>query len=292
MHLRSRSLSVAGGLLLAVAAVGLVARFPVPAVADELARQARQRLGVLLQPGAASFNVVGGLRVDDVVVSATGERLILSAQVERLVLQHRLSPSAALEITRIVLHEPSIDLTVGRRPAPDGPPPGPVAPSTDAAAAVVVQTGGSFLRFDGASVEVTGATVDARLPTSDAYPIGATALDASLADVRWNPAAPSLLHRLSGTGHFSADELLLGRARVTSAGGDLTIGDGLVRIERLIFACGDSSFLLPELEIDFTADPFSLGTGSNVFERPPDSASPDDWTPVTSFARLSEICEP
>ena len=298
MRLRARSWLLTGGLLLAVAGVALFGRFPVSGVADELSGWVEARLCVRLETGAASFNLLRGLRVDDVVARATSERLILAANIDRLVLQHQRSPSTSLRIRRIVLHDPSIDLTIGRQTAVEERAPNPDdAPIDESAAASVApdppeQTRTSFLRFDGASIKIVGASIAARLPTSNAYPLAATALDASLADVAWNRTAPSLLHRLSATGRFSAEELWLGRVRVRRARGDLTMGDGHVLIDRLMFTCDDSDFFLPELDIDFSSDPFSLGTSSNVFARPPDSASPDDWSPVTSFALLGELCKP
>ena len=282
-----------GGVLLAAAGAGLFVGFPARGMAGELARQAQERLGVRLTVGTASFSVVRGLQFDDVTATATSERLMLTAQIERLHLQHQLSPATRVRVKRIVLLNPSIDLTIGQRQASDERP--ATADTTPADKELVRPDGPnrtptSFLRFDGTSVDLTGASVEARPPRGSAYPLRAIALNVSLDGVGRRGAAPSMLQGLFANGQFNAAEFWLGRVRLQRARGDLTMDNGHVLISGLLFRCDDSELFLPELDIDLTSEPFSFGTASNVYERAATNTSPDDWVPITSFARLNRMC--
>ena len=72
---------------------------------------------------------------------------------------------------------------------------------------------------------------------------------------------------------------------------ELTLGGGHFLLSDLTFVCDGRDFFLSEVDIDFTSDPFSFGTRTNILERvQPDPSAPVEWVPVTSLRELDGRC--
>ena len=140
-------------------------------------------------------------------------------------------------------------------------------------------------------IDLELAIIEVRSPGADTYSLRATGLDVALRNVSHDGSAPSLVHALVGAGTLNARELWLGSALVEDASSELTLGGGHFLLSDLTFVCDGRDFFLSEVDIDFTSDPFSFGTRTNILERvQPDPSAPVEWVPVTSLRELDGRC--
>lgn len=140
-------------------------------------------------------------------------------------------------------------------------------------------------------IDLELAAIEIGTPGADTHPLRASGLNVSLRNVSHDGSAPSLVHALVGTGTLGADQLWIGSALVEDASSELTLGGGHFVLSELTFMCDGRSFFLSEVDIDFTSDPFSFGTRSNILERiQPDPSAPAEWVPVTSLTELDGLC--
>lgn len=278
-----------------LATIGVVVRVPVPSLGEDFGRRVEEGLGITLTASRSSFSVTRGMRLDSVKVVASHERMTLSAEIDQLVARHRLSLRWPPRVERVRLVRPALTAVVGeqgggaagqtRSPsALSGP--AEQAPAEDATGAGVVGAPPGTLVID---LEL--ATIEISAPGANARPFKADGLDVRLTNVGHDAGAQSLLEGLGGAGTISARQLRIGGVTVSDASGALTVGAGHFVFSELTFWCDGKEYLLPEVDIDFTSEPFSFGTGSNILERiQSQDDAPAAWVPVTFLTSLDGLC--
>ena len=276
--------------------VGVTARFPAPTLGEEIGRQAEARLGITLEASSSSFSLTRGIVLEGVTVRASSRNLILSADIGSLIATHELSFRWPLRIETIRLIEPVLTATVGERPdrsrrRPDSIP-GPPARKRRRPREASDGAGSEGMQFGDLEIALELAEIEIRAPGADTYPFRASGVDIALRDVTRSRSAPSLVHALIGTGTLRARELRLGPVRMVDASSELSLGGGHFLISGLTFWCAGRYFFLSEVDIDFTSDPFSFGTRSNILERvQPDPDAPAEWVPITALTVLDRFCD-
>ena len=282
---------VAGSLI----AIGVTAHFPARTLGEELGRQAKAQLGVTLKASSSSFSLTRGILLEGVTASASSGNLVLSAEIGRLVATHDLSLRRPLRIETIRLVRPTVTAIIGERQDR------PRRPSNSIPDTTEDEERRSAQGLDGAElqgiqsgnlgIDLELAVIEVRSPGADTYPLRTTGLDIALRNVRHDGSAPSLVHALVGAGTLSAQELWIGPVRLVDASSELSLGGGHFLISDLTFWCGKRNFFLSEVDIDFTSDPFSFGTRSNILERvQSDSKAPAEWVPIAALTELDRLC--
>ena len=299
--MQRRHLWAVGGVVAgSLVAIGVTAHFPARTRGEELGRQAEARLGVTLRASSASFSLTRGIVLEGVTANASSRNLVLSAEIGSLVATHDLSLRRPLRIETIRLVRPTVTATIGERQdrprrlsnsIPDAPEDEErereerrFAEGMDGAELQGIQPGNLGIDLELAVIEV-------KSPGADTYPLRATGLDIALRNVRHDGSAPSLVHALVGAGTLDAQELWIGPVRLVDASSELSLGEGHFLISDLTFWCGERNFFLSEVDIDFTSDPFSFGTRSNILERvQSDSNAPAEWVPIAALTELDRLC--
>ena len=292
--LRKLQLAFIGVAILA--AVGVVIRVPTPSLGENFGRRVEERLGITLTASRSSFSVTRGMLLEGVRVVASQERMTLSAEIDQLVARHRLSLQWPPRVERIRLIRPTLIAVVGEqgggaagqtRSQSESSEPAEQAPVEDAPGAGVMGAPSGTLGID---IEL--AIIELSAPGANAFPLEADGLDVVLTNVGHDAGAQSLLEGLGGAGTVSARQLGIGGVTVSDASGALTLGGGHVVFSELTFWCDGKEYLLPEVDIDFTSEPFSVGTRSNILERvESEDDAPAEWVPVVSLTRLDGLCD-
>ena len=276
--------------------VGLTAHFPAPALGERFANGAETRLGITLDATRSSFSLTRGIALTGVTAVLSSRDLLLSAKVESLRAAHALTLRGPRRITAIRLVRPELTVVVG---APNDGSRETLDPSStiagpageDGSPADADETDSTGTQLGDLAIDLERATVEMRAPGADTYPLRATGLDISLPNVGHDRSASSLIHGLAGVGTLDAEELWIGPVLVLDASSRLTLSGGHFLLSDLTFACEGRTFLLPEVDIDFTSDPFSFGTRSNILERvQPDPDEPAEWVPIASLTELDGLC--
>lgn len=285
-----------GGAAGALALVGVTAYFPAPSLGEEFAKRAEDRLGITLDVSRSSFSLTRGIALKEVTASASGRNLVLSAEIDRLVATPQLTLRGPRRIETIRLIRPDLTAVVGEQPHESREaietPLERLDPGTDGSAKSAAAMDDHGGQLGDMAIYLERGTIEIGTPRANTYPLRADGLDIELRHVRHDRSARSLVHALAGVGTLRAAELWIGPVLVMNASSQLTLGDGHFLLSDLAFGCGERHFLLPEVDIDFTSDPFSFGTRGSILERVqpgPDGAG--EWVPLASLTELDGLCD-
>jgi hypothetical protein len=255
---------LAGGaaVLVATASAVLFVDFDTPGLGKVLLEEVSARTGLKIEAEHFRLNLVRGLRMDGVRVTSDGPGGRLTLQAEGFLAEHRLRPllRGKVEIGRIVIHQPRIELVTPpkkavtraplARPVWDEKPPLPAAADPEAGA----EPGdGPVLAVD--SIQLSGGTLDIRTEGAAAPDLEIRGLDIelralSLAD------APTAIQRLRAEGDLKTGEILLGGLKATEGSGRLRLADGHFVLEEFGLNLPQGRFLLGQLDADLNRDPF------------------------------------
>lgn len=294
----NRRVWIGAGLAMAIGGGALVP-FPASSLGDEISQAAETRLGLRLQAGSTTVSLTRGLTLRDVTAGVSTGGLDLTARIERVVASHALSVRAPRRIEAIRILRPTVTVIVGPPSSSvqstmrhRDPPPGAttgVAPDTepdDGASAALIFSGPEGLR-----VSVMLADVDVRSPETNAVPFQALGTDLELETVTYDESAPTLIRGLSGQGTMNSRELWIGPVVVVDAASPVTMAGGRILLSSLTFWCDGRHLRLRDVDLDFTTDPFSLGTPGTVSERRrADADTPLAWAPAGSLTDLDRLC--
>jgi len=255
---------LAGGaaVLVATASTVFFVDFDSPRLGKVLLDEVSARTGLRIEADHFRLNLVRGLRMEGVRVTSESPSGRLTLQAQGFLAEHRLRSllRGRVEIDRIVIHEPHIDLVtppkkaVNRAPLAqpvwDGKPPapaaGPDAPAQPADAPVLAV---DSIRLDGGTLAVR--TEGAAAPDVEIRGLEVELRDLALVD------APTAIQRLRADGDLKTGEILLGGLKATEGSGRLRLADGHFLLEDFGLKLPQGRFLLGQLDADLNRDPFA-----------------------------------
>lgn len=244
-----------GGLLVVVFLVD----FDSPRLGKALLDEASAQTGMRIEADGFRLNLWRGLRLDGVRLVTDGPSGRLTVNAAGLLGEHRLPAllSGRVEIERIVVYEPRVELVTPPEDAPVGvpapaPPPAP-APAA-APAAVPEAADGPLLSVD--RIFVSNGTLATRVEGAPAPDVEIRGLEVELRNLAMNDA-PTALQGLRAEGDLKTGEILLGGLKATQGSGQVRLADGHFRLEEFGMQLPQGRFLLGEFDADLNLDPFA-----------------------------------
>lgn len=245
-----------GGLLIVVFLVD----FDSPRLGKALLDEASARTGMRIEADGFRLNLWRGLRLDGVRVVTDGPSGRLTVNAAGLLGEHRLPAllSGRVEIERIVVYEPRIELATPPEDAPvavpaPAPPPAPASVATPEAVPEEAADG-PLLSVD--RILVRNGTLATRVEGAPAPDVEIRGLEVELRNLAVNDA-PTALQGLRAEGDLTTGEILLGGLKATQGSGRVRLADGHFRLEEFGMQLPQGRFLLGEFDADLTLDPFA-----------------------------------
>ncbi len=247
-------------LLGALVLVVVLVDFDSSRLGKALLAEASARTGMKIEADGFRLNLWRGLRMDGVRVASDGPSGLLTINAAGLVAEHRL-PSllrGRVEIDRIALYDPKIELITPAEEAPASVEPlaGSAAPAS--ATAVSAAEGGAadgpILSID--RILLHRGTLATRTEGAPAADIEIRALDVELRDLALDDA-PTALEGLRAEGDLKTGEIVMGGLTATEGLGKLRLAAGHFFLEDFGLKLPQGRFLLGQLDADLTRDPFA-----------------------------------
>ncbi|HKV07628.1 MAG TPA: AsmA-like C-terminal region-containing protein [Thermoanaerobaculia bacterium] len=243
--------------------------FDSPRLGKALLDRASAETGMRIEADGFRLNLVRGLRLDGVRVVSDGPSGRLTVNAAGLLGEHRLSAllGGRVEIERIVLYEPRIELVTPPENAPvavpPAAPPATAAPSgpAPAPAAAGEAVEGPLLSVD--RILVRGGTLATQVEGAPAPDVEIRGLEVELRNLAVNDA-PTALEGLAAEGDLTTGEILLGGLKATEGKGRLRLADGHFRLEDFGMQLPQGRFLLAQFDADLTRDPLTYSLAMAV----------------------------
>lgn len=272
---------VGGGLALllgALVAVVFLVDFDSPRLGKALLGEVGRQTGLQIEADGFRLNLWRGLRLDGVRFATDGPSGRLTVQAAGLLAEHRL-PSllhGRVEIERIVVYDPRIELVTPSEEVPVAmparvvtPQPAPASDPVPASASGASQaTGEPAHPADGPALSVDriwvrGGTLATRVDGATAPDVEIRGMDVELRDLVLEDA-PTALQGLRAGGDLRTGEILLGGLRATEGSGKLRLAGGHFRLEEFGLKLPQGRFLLGEFDADLNRDPFAYSFALRV----------------------------
>lgn len=253
-------------LVLVLAVVVVFVDFDSPRLGKALLDEVSARTGLHVEADGFRLNLVRGLRLDGVRFATDGPSGHLTMQAAGFLAEHRLSPllRGRVEIERVVVYEPRIELVTPPEEAPAAAKAVPAPPQSSipavAAVAAVAKDGeagaadGPVLAID--RIWLRNGTLATRVEGAPAPDVEIRGLEVELRDLALADA-PTPLQGLRAGGDLHTGEILLGGLRATEGSGKLRLADGHFRLEEFGLKLPQGRFLLGEFDADLNQDPFA-----------------------------------
>lgn len=258
--------SVLTALLGAFVVVVFLVDFDSPRLGKALLDEASRRTGVQMEADGFHLNLWRGLRLDGLRFVTDSPSGKLTVHAAGLLAEHRMPAllRGRVEIERIVLYEPRIELVTPAEEAPAAPPVPPVpgmpgvAPASASAPAAPPTSGeaaeGPVLSVD--RILLSNGTLATRVEGAPAPDVEIRGLTVELHGLALD-AAPTALQGLRSEGDLRTGEIVLGGLIATEGSGKLRLADGHFRLEEFGMKLPQGRFLLGELDADLNVDPFT-----------------------------------
>jgi hypothetical protein len=204
------------------------------------------RTGLRVEADRFRLNLVRGVRLEGVRVTSESPGGRLTARAAHLVAEHRLPAllRGRVEVDRILIHEPSVELVTPPGEARSAKAPAPAIASGEEGGGPVLAVGRVLLHDGALAVRAEGA------PEADVEIRG---LEADLHDLSLAKAVQGL----RAEGGLRTGEIRLGRLAGTEGSGRLRLADGHLVLEDFGLNLRQGRFLLDRLDADLTLDPFA-----------------------------------
>lgn len=256
------------GSVLAVLLGGLVAvvflvDFDSPRLGKALLDEVGAQTGLEIEADGFRLNLWRGLRLDGVRLALDGPSGRLTMNAAGLLGEHRLPAllQGRVEIDRIVLYEPRIELVTPPEEAPVAVPmpvssPGPAAAPAPASAdgGAGGEEGGPLLSVD--RILLRNGTLATRVEGAPAPDVEIRGMDVELRGLALDDA-PTVLEGLRAEGDLHTGEILLGGLKATEGNGKLRLAAGHFLLQEFGLQLPQGRFLLGEFDADLTRDPFA-----------------------------------
>lgn len=267
-----KALWIGGGFiaLLGVLVVVLfLVDFDSPRLGKALLDEVGARTGVRMEADGFRLNLWRGLRLDGLRFATDGPSGRLTVEAAGLLAEHRMPAllRGRVEIERIVLYEPRIELVT---PPEDAAPipvpvPGPLPAAGPAPAGAPAAVGdenadgeaaaGPLLSVD--RILLSRGTLATRVEGAPVPDVEIRDLNVELRGLALDDA-PTAIQGLRSEGDLRTGEILLGVGlRATEGSGKLLLRDGHFRLEQFGLKLPQGRFLLGEFDADLNLDPFA-----------------------------------
>lgn len=254
-------------LLAVLVAVVFLVDFDSPRLGKAVLDEVGARTGLQIEADAFRLNLSRGLKMDGVRFVTDGPSGRLSVQAAGLLAEHRLAPllRGRVEIERIVVYDPKIELVTPEEEAPVvSPVPGvrPVASTGSTGMSKgPVQGSAPGEPADGPVLSVDriwlrGGTLATRVEGAPAPDVEIRGMDVELRDLALLDA-PTALQGLRAGGDLHTGEVVLGGMRATEGNGKLRLADGHFLLEEFGLKLPQGRFLLGKFDADLNQDPFA-----------------------------------
>ncbi|MEA2604607.1 MAG: AsmA protein [Acidobacteriota bacterium] len=257
---------IGGGLvaLLAVMlAVLLLVDFDSPRLGKALLDQVSEQTGLHVEADSFRLNLLRGVRLEGARFSTDGPSGHLTVKAAGFLAEHRLLPllRGQVQIDRIVVYEPHIELVTPAEEAPaaaKSPPPRPSPTSTPAGTGKSPSgedaTSGPVLAVN--RIWLRNGTLATRTEGAQAPDVEIRGLDVELRDLAVDDA-PTALQGLRAGGDLRTGEILLGGLRATEGSGKLRLANGHFLLEQFGLKLPQGRFLLGQFDADLNQDPLA-----------------------------------
>lgn len=298
-------------MVLIAGAVLLSTRFDSQELGRKVLETAGEHLGLELTADRFRLRLLSGLELEGLTVRGRLPAGDLDGRIAHLTLRHELWPllTGRLVIHELRLDQPDLELTATPETEPASPPsadaaaPSPV-PSGDAPSGATAEPpggGGLDLQID--RVRIEGGRLVLRSADPEEPATEVEGLDLALDDVTTRPAggdeaARGLdtggldtggLNAVRATGTLGVTEARLGDLDVTEARGEVSLGDGHLRLTdgRLTLPAGEVKTL--DLDLDLTTEPYGyrvtlgadpLRTGELLAAAPDEGETSEEGEPA------------
>jgi uncharacterized protein involved in outer membrane biogenesis len=255
-----------GAVLFTVLTLGVIVLFLVdfdsPVLGARLLRAVSEKAGIQLTAEGFHLNLLRGLRLDNVRLVTAGPSGRLTITAAGLLAEHRLPPllRGKVEVDRVVLYNPKIELVTPPAPGAKPPAPIPVSPQLPETIPPPGQAPGAqasniALRVD--RIKLDDGVLITRTEGNQAADVEIRGLDVELRDLALDSAAPTTVQAFSATGDLRTREILISTLKATDGAGIIKLGAGHFRLEKFNLKLPQGPFLLGEFDADLNRDPFA-----------------------------------
>jgi AsmA-like C-terminal region len=255
-------------LLALVLATLFLVDFDSPRLGKALLDQVSAQTGLRVEADGFRLNLLRGVRLEGVRFATDGPSGRLTVKAAGVLAEHRLRAllRGRVEIDRIMVYEPHIELVTPAEDAPvaaKAPPPKPAQVPVTAGAST--SQGGST---DGPMLAVNriwlrNGTLSTRTEGAQAPDVEIRGLDVELRDLAVDDA-PTALQGLHAGGDLHTGEILLGGLRATEGSGKLRLAGGHFHLEEFGLKLPQGRFLLGEFDADLNQDPLAYSLNLRV----------------------------
>lgn len=259
--------SVLTALLGALVVVVFLVDFDSPRLGKALLDEAGRRTGLRMEADGFHLNLWRGLRLEGFRFATEGPSGELTVHAAGLLAEHRMPAllRGRVEIERIVLYEPRIELVTPLEEAPAAPPVpasvGPAAMPAGPSGSIPSPASGSGETTEGPVLSVdrillSNGTLATRVEGATAPDVEIRGLHVELHGLALDDA-PTALQGLRSEGDLRTGEILLGSLVATEGSGKLRLAGGHFRLEEFGLKLPQGRFLLGEFDADLNVDPFA-----------------------------------
>ena len=255
-------------LLALVLAVLFFVDFDSPRLGKALLDQVSAQTGLHVEADGFRLNLLRGVRLDGVRFTTESPSGRLTVKAAGFLAEHRLLPllKGQVQIDRIVLYEPHIELVTPAEEAPTAakalPTPAPVSASANPSQN---GDGGStkkpVLAVD--RIRLRNGTLAIRTEGVQAPDVEIRGLDVELRDLALDDA-PTPLQGLHAGGDLRTGEILVGGLRATEGSGKLRLAAGHFLLEEFGLKLPQGRFLLGQFDADLNQDPLAYSLNLRV----------------------------
>lgn len=241
--------------------------FDSPRLGQALLAEVSARTGVKMEADGFKLNLWRGLRLDGFRFATDSPSGKLTVEAPGFLAEHRMAAllRGRVEIERIVLYQPRIELVTPEEEGLTVPPPAaaPVAmaETADAAASVAEEAKGPLLSVD--RILLSDGKLSTRVEGAAAPDVEIRGLNVELHGLAVDDA-PTALQGLRSEGDLRTGEIAMGGITATEGSGKLRLEGGHFRLEDFGMKLPQGRFLLGEFDADLNLDPFAYRLSMRV----------------------------
>jgi hypothetical protein len=264
-------------LLIVILVVVVIIRFDPDELGQRVLTWVDQETDIDLEAERFSLHPLKGLELDNAEIHTVTDAGEATVTLDRLLFEHEVWPllKGELVIHRILLDKPQIQLVSAAEPVADGGKGSgsgggakeeQAAPAEPAESAVTAEGDTSGLAISIAEIRIEGGSLVARTEGAEGDDLDLQGLDLVLADLHFDPTAPSSIEGFAAQGGISVDQIRMGDIEATGTEGRISIDKGKTAITDFGVSTANGELQVSELTVDVTQSPatYNLSVGGAV----------------------------
>jgi uncharacterized protein involved in outer membrane biogenesis len=274
-------------LLIVILVVVVIIRFDPDELGQRVLTWVDQETDIDLEAERFSLHPLKGLELDNAEIHTVTDAGEATVTLDRLLFEHEVWPllKGELVIHRILLDKPQIQLVSAAEPVADGGKGSgsgggakeeQAAPAEPAESAVTAEGDTSGLAISIAEIRIEGGSLVARTEGAEGDDLDLQGLDLVLADLHFDPTAPSSIEGFAAQGGISVDQIRMGDIEATGTEGRISIDKGKTAITDFGVSTANGELQVSELTVDVTQSPatYNLSVGGPPVKVPKPSRCP------------------